>query len=398
MRVLMVVQSYFPFQNRGGPVVKVRALAGALSDQGQQVTVLTADLGLANYDQPAVNAKRCNWGWCASEHGVNAIYLPSYAHYRDITFNPHVLGFCRESLRKFDIVHFFGLYDLLGPTVSTFCRKYKIPYVIEPMGMYRPIDRGFMLKRFWHRIIGASYLKHGTLFIATSELEQRELIEDGIVDGKVVVRYNGVSSNRAIEQPIRGRFRRQHGIASRDPLVLFVSRIIPRKGADILIKAFARTCPTIGHLVIAGPEGEPGYVKALSTLAHDLGVSARVLFIGPIYDQAKAELFVDADIFALPSKYENFANVAAEAIAFGVPVILSDGCGISSIVKGRAGLVIPPEIESLVGALDSLLSQPVLHQGLRDGCKSVTAELRWESLAKKMNGYYDQASRMYSEP
>src|ERR1700730_13678271 len=98
MQVLMVVQSYFPFQDRGGPVVKVRALARGLARRQHEVTVLTADLGLT--ERTGMNAERCRWGWRADEDGVETIYLSSLAHYRALTLNPRVIGFCRASLRN----------------------------------------------------------------------------------------------------------------------------------------------------------------------------------------------------------------------------------------------------------------------------------------------------------
>ena len=58
-----------------------------------------------------------------AEQGVEAIYLPSWLRYRTLTINPRVVGFCGASLRRFDLVHFYGLYDLLGPAVSYFCRR-----------------------------------------------------------------------------------------------------------------------------------------------------------------------------------------------------------------------------------------------------------------------------------
>ena len=75
MRILMAVQSYFPFQDRGGPVVKVRALARGLAQRGNQITVLTADLGLRRLNGSAANYRPCPWGWRAEENGVEAVYL-----------------------------------------------------------------------------------------------------------------------------------------------------------------------------------------------------------------------------------------------------------------------------------------------------------------------------------
>jgi glycosyltransferase involved in cell wall biosynthesis len=256
--------------------------------------------------------------------------------------------------------------------------------------MYRPIDRGFKLKRLWHRNLGASYLNHAAYLVATSEMERQELVEDGVPAGKVVIRYNGVDRATPTIQPPPGTFRKQQGVTADEPLILFLSRLIPRKGADILIDAFASVCPERGCLVIAGPEADAEYVAGLRKRAADRGVARRVLFTGPLYDAAKAAALEDATVFALPSRYENFANVAAEAMVHGVPVIISDACGIRSLVEGRAGLVVAPEVEPLTHALRKLLTDRALYAKLKEGCLGATEELSWTSLAAKMEGYYVQ--------
>jgi glycosyltransferase involved in cell wall biosynthesis len=391
MRILKVVQSYFPFQDRGGPVVKVRALARGLAHGGHQITVLTADLGLRRLNGSAITYQRCPWGFRAEEDGVESIYLSTLANYRALTFNPDVIGFCGKSLRQFDLVHFYGLYDLLGPAVSYFCRRQGIPYVIEPMGMYRPIDRSLRMKRVWHRSLGDSYWSHAAQIIATSEMEQQELLADGVPAGKLVVRYNGIDRATFTSQPARGAFRAKWGIAPAEPLLLFLGRLIPRKGADILMDAFAQACPREGRLAIAGPEGEPGYLAQLTKRAADAGVASRVIFTGALYDDAKAEVMADSDIFVLPSRYENFANSAAEAIAAGVPVIITGACGIRTLIDGRAGLVIAPEPQALTIAIRALLSDRSLYEKFRAGCPGVAAQLDWDRLTEQMEGYYARA-------
>jgi glycosyltransferase involved in cell wall biosynthesis len=387
MRILKVVQSYFPFQDRGGPVVKVRALARGLALRGHQITVLTADLGLSSQNGFTQHIQPCKGGWRAEEDGVEAIYLSTLANYRALTLNPAIPGFCGASLQNFDLVHFYGLYDLFGPAVSYFCRRQRIPYIIEPMGMYRPIDRGFQLKRAWHRYLGGSYWSHASQIVATSEMEQQELLADAVPAEKLVIRYNGIDRASFASLPARGAFRAQWGIAPDEPLILFLGRLIPRKGADILIDAF-QACPASGRLVIAGPEGEPGYLASLAQRAATAGVASRVIFTGALYDNQKASVLADADIFALPSRYENFANAAAEAMACGIPVIITDACGIRSLVEGRAGLVIAPEQEPLAAALHALLSDRALYKKLQEGCRSVAAQLGWDRLSEQMEGYY----------
>jgi glycosyltransferase involved in cell wall biosynthesis len=391
VRILKVVQAYYPFQEKGGPVVKVRALARGLAQRGHQVTVLTADLGLAKRGGlETMKFERSEWGWRAEEDDVEATYLSTLGRYRALTINPRVIRFCRTALRGFDLVHFYGLYDLLGPAVSSSCRHQRIPYVIEPMGMYRPIDRAFLLKNLWHRSLGAEFWRHASRIIATSEMEQQELLADGVPPGRIVVRYNGIDGRESASLPSRGAFRARWNISPKEPLILFLSRLIPRKGADILIEAFAQVCPDSGRLVIAGPEGEPGYRAYLEKRAKESGVEARVIFTGPVFDEEKKVLLADADLFVLPSRYENFANAPAEAMACGIPVIITTACGIRSLVEGRAGLVIAPEKQALVEALRTLLHDQSLYARFKDGCRRVAAELSWDRLTEQMECHYAQ--------
>lgn len=390
VRILKVVQAYYPFQEKGGPVVKVGALARGLTQKGHQVTVLTADLGLRDHHRAGRHFEVCKWGWRAEQDGVEVIYLSTLFHYRALTMNLGAVPFCRTSLGGFDLVHFYGLYDLLGPVVSSFCRRRKIPYLIEPMGMYRPIDRAYQLKVLWHRSLGAAFWRNAAQIIATSEMEQQELLADGAPPGKVVIRYNGIDAGVQGALSTHGAFREKWNIPHEEPLILFLGRLIPRKGADLLVETFAQVCPEFGRLVIAGPEGEPGYLAYLKRCATASGVERRVLFTGPVYDEEKRALLTDADLFVLPSRYENFANAPAEAMACGVPVIITNACGIRSLVEGQAGLVITPEREALADALRLLLHDKDLYARFKEGGRRVAEQLSWNRLTERMEGYYSE--------
>jgi len=388
VRILNVAQTYFPYVAEGGRPAKVRAISRKLVEHGHSVTVLTTNLGVSEWSNVARPHQETALGLQLEEDGVVAIYLPTFARYRVLTINPRVLRFCRSHLAGFDLVHFYGLYDVLGPAISYYCRRKGIPYVIEPMGMHRPIDRSILMKTFWHRTVGSAFWQEAARIFATSELEEQELMEDGVAQNRIAMRYNGVSSDLSTTAWARGEFRSKWGLPTDEPLILFLSRLIRRKGADQLIEAFADGCPDSGRLVIAGPEGEPGYRAQLEKCARDSGVAARVLFTGPLYDEEKSSALADADIFALPSRYENFANVAAEAIAFGVPVIISPFCGIRSLVDGRAGLVVGPEKEALAAALARLLHDKSLYARLKEGCREVTSQLNWDRLTRQMEDHY----------
>jgi glycosyltransferase involved in cell wall biosynthesis len=391
VRILNVAQTYYPYLAEGGRPAKVRVLSRNLAARGHDVTVLTANLGSADWSRVTELAANTDMGLQMTEDGVTAIYLPTWTRYRTLTINPHVLRFGRASLKEFDLVHFYGLYDLLGPSVSYFCRRQRIPYLIEPMGMYRPIDRSIRMKRLWHHSIGGTFWRNACKVVATSELEQQELLDDGISSEKVVIRYNGIDVGVSPMEPARNTFRAKWNIPTSEPVILFLSRLIPRKGADILIEAFAEACPTSGRLVIAGPEGEPGYRAYLARCSQESGAASRIIFTGSLYDDEKKAAFTDADLFVLPSRYENFANVAAEAIACGVPVIITPYCGIRSLVDGRAGLVVSPEKQPLAAALHEMVHDRALHSRLREGCRAITEQLSWERLAEQMEKYYAEA-------
>jgi glycosyltransferase involved in cell wall biosynthesis len=390
MRILQVTQAYYPFQDRGGPAFKVRSIARALVGQGNQVTVLTADLGFGFSEIASAAVTRSTQGWTSDLDGVEVIYLTTRCRYRSLTINPGAIAFCRRRLSEFDIVHIYGLYDTLGPVVARYCRRFEIPYFVEPLGMTRPIDRGFLLKKMWRRLVNG-YLDLASRMVVTSELEKAELLAGGFQADQVLLRYNGIDQDDFRELPRRGAFRERVGIRADERFVVFLGRLIPRKGADLLIEALPQLgCDRI-KVVIAGPEGEVGYVGALREKARVLGVAHRVLFFGPLYASEKKAALTDADVFALPSRYENFGNTAAESIACGTPVVVSDRCGIAPLIDQRAGLVTSYDIGALAQTLEDLLENAPLYQRLRAGCPEVAAEISWDRLVGQMQDAYQEA-------
>ncbi|MGH9682876.1 MAG: glycosyltransferase [Candidatus Acidiferrales bacterium] len=391
MRILKVVQAYYPFQEKGGPVVKVRALANGLSRRGHQVTVLTADLGIKGHNGFRTQVERGPWGFRHREDQVETIYLSTLGHRRALTFNPGVIGFCRESLDQFDVVHFYGLYDLLGPAVGYFSRQQGIPYIVEPMGMFQPIVRSLRMKRAYHRVLGKPLVRGARFLIATSRQEKEELLAGGIDDSRVVVRRNGVDVPETL--PDRGEFRRRWNIDAQTKVVLFLGRLVSKKSPDLLIEAFAAwrrnsagTAEAV--LALAGPKEEnDGYAGQLKQLAKKLDIAESVRMIGPLYDDAKWQAYRDADVFVLPSQNENFGNTAAESAACGTPVIVTNRCGIASYVEG-AGIVINHEVSELERALERVLGDSEFHQRCCLGCAEMAARLSWNGPLDEMEAVY----------
>lgn len=394
MRVLETVQSYFPFQDRGGPVFKVRAVARGLAQRGHKVTVLTADLGIGKLRMPERAFQPCEWGWRSEEDGVETIFLRTFAHYRALTVNPSVVRFCGVSLGRFDLVHFYGLYDLLGPVVSHFSRRQEIPYVLEPIGMYRPIVRSFVLKRAYHRLFGRRFVAGARFVIATSEQERQELAAAGISTSRITIRRNGIDPPPSV--PDRGEFRRHWSISEDAKIVLFLGRVVSKKRPDLLLESFAAweaqsRARQSAVLVIAGPEERDGYRRHLQEMAKTLRVSDRVLFVGPLYDRDKWQAYRDADVFVLPSQNENFGNTAAESAACGTPVIVTESCGIAPFV-GSAGLVVAPQKEELQNALARILEDHDFHGCCRTGCREMIGRLSWEAPLTELERLYERCA------
>jgi len=392
MRILNVTETYDPFLEFGGPPVKVRALSEGLARRGHQVTVLTADWGLEKRlqtQQEEITAERSPFGWRRTENGVQAIYVPTWLRYRTVSWNPAVKRYCRARLENFDAVHIFGLYDLMGPAVAAACRKRSLPYVLEPIGMFVPIVRNLWLKRMYHAVWGRQLLEGASALIATSEQEAKELVDGGLSRTRVVLRRNGVEAPAS--WPERGTFRRAHGISDDAKLVLFLGRLSVKKSPDLLLRAFGelfkRSAGIPLQLVFAGPD-EGGVQAQLGQMALQLGVQSRVRFAGPLFGGAKWAAYRDADVFVLPSQNENFGNTAAEAVAAGTPVIVTEQCGIAPLLADEACLVVRHDAAELSRALERVLNEAQLRARLAAGCAAVTSRLDWEEPVREMEAIY----------
>lgn len=394
MRILNVTQSYAPFFEFGGPAVKVRALAEGLAARGHQVSVLTADWGLQRrlIERPAEpRATPGPFGGKIDSNGVTTTYLPNWFHYRAISWNPALSRFLRACLGGFDIVHIFGLYDLLGFRAAAECRKRGIPYVVEPIGMFVPIVRNLALKHVYHRLFGRKLFAGAAAIIATADQEKEELIAGGILKEKIVIRRNGVDVPASL--PPRGAFRFSLQIPEDAKLLLFLGRLSSKKSPDLLLRSFAdvinrqRLPRNQLHLAFVGPD-EGGMLNSLQSTTAKLGLAGSVHFVPPLSGDSKWSAYRDADVFVLPSQNENFGNTAAESVAAGTPVILTDQCGIAPLLNDIAGLAVPHNQAQLAGAIESLLLDPSLYRKLQNGCATVVTSLDWNQPLNAMLDLY----------
>ena len=213
----------------------------------------------------------------------------------------------------------------------------------------------------------------------------------GVQPEKIVLRRTGVESPSS--WPERGSFRKRLGIADDARIILFLGRLSEKKSPDMLLEAFASlskdTESKTLHLVFAGPD-EGGMKAQLAQMSARLGVTPQVQFAGAIFGEEKWAAYRDADIFVLPSQNENFGNTAAEALAAGTPVIVTEQCGIAPLLADVAGLVVPYDAGALSRAIRGVIGDSELHARLAAGCSLVTSRLGWEEPVREMEALYNK--------
>lgn len=175
-------------------------------------------------------------------------------------------------------------------------------------------------------------------------------------------------------------------------VALFLSRIDRKKGLDLLIPAFAGVLREIpdAALVIAG-DGDAALTQSLRERCHALGIEKSVYWPGFLSGPAKAAALADADVFVLPSYSENFGIAVVEAMALGVPVILTDQVGICrEVAASNAGLVTAPEVDPLRSALVRLLADDAARATIgRNGAALARSQFSPPVVLKKLTEAYD---------
>lgn len=227
-----------------------------------------------------------------------------------------------------DVAHFHGLWNLRHCWLAAMLRRKGVPTVISPHGMLEPwalAHRGWK-KRPFFRLLEEPRLRAADAVLATSALEQGQL-------GRLLPRTKLVTLPLGLDVPaeaatplFRSRARTALGLADTTPMVLFLSRIDPKKGIDLLLLAWKALAPLIQEkqavlFVVGGGEGSV-FERHCRGLADDCAAAgAAVRWVGPVWGEGRWNYFAAADLLCLPSHSENFGFVVPEAWCCGTPVL-----------------------------------------------------------------------------
>jgi glycosyltransferase involved in cell wall biosynthesis len=373
MKILQVTNTYYPEMQFGGPPLKIHALSRGLVRRGHQVSVVTFDSKHA-----ALMEKQ-------TLDGVEVQYLPWMGFgLRQWPTNRSLLA---AAIEEADIVHCYGLYNLLCPAAIALAHKRNRSVLIEPLGMYRPKARNQFAKRLYHRWFTRRMFQRAARIVASSPAELEEF--NGAVDkAKLVVRRNGIDVDVFRKLPPPAALRKRLNLSANDRVILYLGRISPIKNLEELVRAFARAALANCKLVLAGPESEPGYVARLRDAIRSLKLEGNVILAGALFDEDKLSALAAAELMVLPSLSESFGNAAAEAVAAGVPVLLTETCGIAPMIHERAGLAVPLGVASLANGLRTMMTDAGQLARVTSRREEVVKELSWEEPLNEMEEIY----------
>ena len=251
------------------------------------------------------------------------------------TFGPQLLGFSPAMEKtavnaiggNYQILHQHSIWLAISRVTNRWRSKFDRPTVITPHGTLED----FVLKRSrWKKRLALiayemNNLKSASCLHATAEQEAISFRRFGLKNPIAII-PNCISEDWLQFDGDMQNFRKRFSIPLERRLILFFSRIHPNKGLPMLFEAMAQLSNRLGDwlLVIAGPE-ESGHQHELEQQREKLGLSSRVIFVGPLHGAEKRDAFAAADVFVLPTKSENFGIVIAEALGAGVAVITTKG-------------------------------------------------------------------------
>lgn len=310
------------------------------------------------------------------------------------TVVPALGRFVTNELPRFDLVHIHGLWRYPQWVASRRAQSLKIPYILSPHGMCEPFElaRKAWKKQLFFNLVEKRTFQGAAAIHAITEAERGHCTQLE-ADKKIEVIPHGVEIQAALPAALID-FYLPPAIAAippQAPVVLFMGRLHPKKGLDLLIPAFAQVLQQhpSAYLVLAGPDAT-GYQANLVQLAKSFQIQERILFTGMLVGQQKQAMLQRADVFTLPSYSEGFSVAILEALAAAKPVVISKYCYFDEVTSVGCGQVVDTDISQLAQALNHLLAldAPARANLGQRGQQLIEHKYTWSIAAKKMMGLY----------
>ncbi|GAB4239202.1 MAG: glycosyltransferase [Stanieria sp.] len=389
MRILQIVPSFSPVY--GGPSQMVKGLSQALAAEGIEVTIITTnsngDTGQAPLDVPV--------GKPIWQDGYEIIYFPCFP-FRRYKFSVDLLRWLATHTQDYHLAHIHALFSPITTAAATIARRNKLPYILRPLGTLDPADlqKKKQLKQIYGLLWEKPNLAGAAAIHFTSEEEAKISARFGTTTKDLVI---PLGVDLPANLPPLGTTRKQLGIDSNTKLILFMSRIDRKKGLDLLLPAL-ESLQKEGlnfHFVLAGGNPQDSdYEAEIKTKIANSSLQGRTTITGFVQGDLKLGLLIDADLFVLPSYYENFGIAVAEAMAVGTPVVISNGVQIWQDIEAMvAGWVTPCEVAQLTNNLrEAIVSDTERKQRGENARQLAKQQYSWSAITLQMIQVYQSLS------
>jgi glycosyltransferase involved in cell wall biosynthesis len=306
-------------------------------------------------------------------------------------FAPGMNRDARRLVRESDVIHGHGLYAGPNFVLGREARRQKKPLVYHAHGFFEPwiLTRSRWKKRLVHWLFEDANFAHARLWRALTSKEAEQIRAQGIL-APVVIAPNGLNLEdyprpadvlAPIETPLIAWLKKA------GPRLLFLGRIHPKKGLDLLLPAWAGLAAERKQweLVIAGPD-EQGYLAEIRRLAQVAGIGRQVCFTGAVTGRAKNALLHSADLFVLPSYSEGFSMSLLEALACEVPVVATRACNFPDVSAAAAGWECESTAESLTTTLREAIREgdSARRQRGQNGKRLVREHYSWPAILSQL--------------
>ncbi|MBP0020684.1 MAG: glycosyltransferase [Cyanobacteria bacterium SBLK] len=398
LKVLHVIPSVS--SARGGPTLVALNLVKALRDRNVDAEIVTTndDDGIRVLDVPC--DRRIEY------EGVPIRFFPLFAtptkgvslgNDRGFLFSWPLTRWMWQNLNDYDILDTHYLFSYCSTCAGAIARWKNIPYTVRTMGQLSPwaLAQSRRKKQIYAALIERQNLNKAAIVHCTSRGEAEDVNNFGVVAPKAILPL-GVRSGTKIEDAGL-KLRQLYNIPAESAIVLFLSRIHYKKRPELLLDALhSLKSKHHFHLIFAGT-GDKEYLQQIESLIESLDLTKQVTFAGFVTGESKALVLQGSDFFVLPSFAENFAIAVAEAMAAGLPVIITPEVQIAPEVDAaNAGLVVEGEVKTVVDAIATLLTSPQLRQELgNNGKQLVKTRYSWEAIAGDLISVYQKAIDSY---
>ena len=374
MRILQVIHYFSPLHG-GGSINVAYNLSKQLVERGHEVTIFTTDFELDK-------------DYIQSLDGVRVVPFHCIANIGQMLISPKMKKQLKKEIRDFDIIHMHNFRSYQNIVAHHYAKKYNIPYILQAHGSVLPFFQKQGLKKIFDLFFGYKILRDASKIIAVTKMETEQYKKMGVNENKIDIVPNGIDLSEYENLPRRGEFRRKYLIGDDEKIILYLGRLHKIKGIDLLVNAFADLIKELDdvRLVIVG--SDDGFLSTLKGQIEDLKLGNKILFTGPLYERDKLGAYVDADVYVLPSVYEIFGITVIEACACGMPVIVTDRCGIADFVD-KIGYVVEYDKGQLQDKLLKILSDEELRRRFgEEGKRLVREEFEWDKIVMQVENVY----------